>query len=332
MCNEVYEVYYNRKISNSFSKLLEPNGVLRWLFDFVRQHTDLDFLIGKNKSKEWISIYRGLSRILTITKTQNSNIIKIDGAKAYKTILPELYGEKDISYNFKIEIEDILNAVETDTKFDRYYNNKKEGYYQNILSRKYGICGDENDEFVIIDKEAVVGFSNQKEKDIAFNKIQPKYKQFQQDLSIKDSKKYGKNREKKPVGDELDFLALDKEGNILLIEYKHGKNTSGIYLSPIQIGMYYDIFTSVPRKDLENAVFEMLDQKQKIGLINPKWPTPAHIKDIIPVLIISEYNYKSSAKARFDEILSFSKKQLGSKFLNNLGMYNYTVKNGLSKW
>lgn len=261
-------MYYNRKISNSFSALIEKGGELRWLFEFVKTQDDLDFLIGKNNSKEWISVYRGLSRVLKITKTKETDIVKLDGANAYKNILPKLYGKKSTSIVFKKELEHLVNVVSKDKKFDRYYKNKKEGYYQNILSKKYGICGNKNDDFVIIDKEAVVGYLNQKEKDTAFNKIQTKYKQFQKDISEKNSKRYGKNVEKKAVGNELDFLALDKNGNILLIEYKHGTNTSGIYLSPIQIGMYYDIFTNFPRKDLENAVFEMLTQKQKIGLIS----------------------------------------------------------------
>lgn len=325
-------MYYNRKISDSFSKLIENGGELRWLFDFVKTHTELDFLIGKNNSKEWISIYRGLSRILTILKTNKPDLVKLDGATAYKNILPTLYGKKSISKDFNVELKNILDTVVVSPKFDRYYNNKKEGYYQNVLSRKYGICGSANDDFVIIDKEVVIGYLNQKKKDITFNKIQPKYKQLQRDISILNSKRYGKNIDKKAVGNELDFLALDKDGNILLIEYKHGTNTSGIYLSPIQIGMYNDIFTSFPKKDLENAVFEMLEQKQKIGLINPKWAKPKNIKDIIPVLIISEYNYKSSAKTKYDEILKFTRKQLGYKFLCNLQTYNFTLKNGLLKW
>lgn len=325
-------MYYNRKISNSLSALIESGGELRWLFDFVKKKPELDFLIGKNNSKEWISIYRGLSRILTITKNGNSNIIKIDGANSYKEIQPTLYGIKNISQNFTTEIENLLKVVEGNSKFDRYYKNKKEGYYQNILSRKYGICGDENDEFVIVDKEAVVGYLNQKEKDVVFYEIQPKFKQLQKDISLINSKRYGIDLQKKSVGNELDFLALDKEGNILLIEFKHGTNTSGIYLSPIQIGMYYDLFTKIPRKILEKAVFEMLEQKQKIGLINPDWKNPKTIKEIIPILMISEYNYKASAKQKFDETFTFSKKQLGANFLKNLVTYNFTEKYGLQQW
>ena len=323
---------YNRKISSTFSSLIEEGGEMRWLYDFVKGNNELDFLIGKNKSKEWISVYRGLSRVLTITKTEVTDIVKLEGAKAYKNILPKLYGEKSASIMFKKELEHLLSVVSKDEKFDRYYKNKKEGYYQNILSRKYGICGNKNVDFVVVDKEAVVGYLNQKEKDTEFHKFQPRYKQLQKDISLKNSKRYGKNNDKKSVGNELDFLALDKNGNILLIEYKHGTNTSGIYLSPIQIGMYYDIFNNIPRKDLEKAVFEMLIQKQKIGLICPNWVIPKKIKSIIPVLIISEYNYKSSEKTKFDEIIAFSRTKLGLDFLKSLQTFNFTETNGLMNW
>lgn len=96
--------------------------------------------------------------------------------------------------------------------------------------------------------------------------------------------------------------------------------------------MYNDIFTYFPKKELETAVFEMLEQKQKIGLINPNWKKPNCIKNIIPVLIISEFNYKSSAKTKFDEILQFTRQQLGSSYLNNIQTYNFTMINGLSNW
>ena len=291
----------------------------------------MDFLIGKNNSKEWISIYRGLTRIISVLPNNKSSIT-IDADKKYKSIMPNLYGEKSINDNFQNDIENLITQIEENRQFDRYYKNKKEGYYQNELSKKYGTLGNPNSDFVIIDKEAVIGYSNQAEKDNLLGIIQQKYKQLQREISIQNPERYGKDLGKKAIGNELDFLALDKQGNILLIEYKHGTNTSGIYLSPLQIGMYYDIFTSFPKKDLENAVFEMLEQKQKIGLINPNWNKSNTIKEIIPVLIISEFNYKSSAKEKFNEILQFTRKQHGEGFLQNLQTYNFTIKNGLLNW
>jgi hypothetical protein len=324
-------MYYNRTISKEFASLLETGSKLRWLFDFVKNHKELDFLIGKNNSKEWISVYRGLTRILTILPIDSTSVL-IDADDKYKEISPNLYGQKNLSENYQIEIEYLIAQIEQYSKFDRYYKNKKEGFYQNELSKIFGICGKPDTVFVIIDKEAVIGYSDQAEKDNLFGNIQQKYKQLQREISDLNPERYGKDLGKKAIGNELDFLALDKDGNILLIEYKHGTNTSGIYLSPLQIGLYNDIFTSFPKKELEIAVFEMLEQKQKIGLINPNWRKPNIIKSIIPVLIISEFNYKSSAKTKFDEILQFTRKQLGSNFLNNLQTFNFTMKNGLSNW
>lgn len=324
-------MYYNRTLSNSFSKLLEPNGDLRWLFHFVQKRSDLDFLIGKNNSSEWISIYRGLSRMLKISKTRKPDVIKLDADAAYKKILSGLFGQKKISENFSRELETLLIVVSDDSKFDRYYNNKKEGYFQNELSRNFGICGKSNEDFVIIDKEAVVGYADMREKNKLYGKIREKYKSLQNDISQKDAKRYGKDLDEKPIGNELDFLALDKQGNLLLIEYKHGSNTSGIYLSPLQIGMYFELFKQLSRVELEKSVFEMLEQKKKIGLINPKWNTP-NIKDIVPVLMISEYNYRSSAKIKYQEIINFIRAKEGSSFLANINTYNYTTKDGLKVW
>ena len=327
-----YEMYYNRTLSSEFSKLIEPGGKLRWLFKFVKNHNELDFLLGKNGSKQWISIYRGLTRILEINPTKDPKIIHIVADKKYKEMESELYGKKNINDNFETNIKRLVKHIENDSHFDRYYKNKKEGYYQNILSNKHGICGNPDTDFVIIDKEAVIGYKDEQENNRLLGPIQNKYKQMQKYISANNPKRYGKSLKKKAIGNELDFLALDKEGNILLIEYKHGTYTSGIYLSPLQIGLYYDIFTNFPREDLEHAIYDMLAQKKKIGLINPGWKTPTKLKEIIPVLIISEYSYRSSSKIKFDEILQLAKEINGKDFLRNLRTYNFTEKNGLSEW
>ena len=186
------------------------------------------------------------------------------------------------------------------------------------------------DDFVIIDKEAVIGYKNQSEKTKFIGPLQEKYKGLQKEISALNPKLYGRNIETKAIGNELDFLALDKDGNILLIEYKYGTNASGIYLSPLQIGMYYDIFTHFD--GLSEVVFDMLAQKQKIGLINPEWIKPPKIREIIPVLIISGYNLDSTAKTRFNEIMNITQDKLGSGFLHNLKKMNFTESTDLSNW
>lgn len=324
-------MYYNRTIKNDFANLIEPGGSLRWLYNYVKDKDCLDFLIGKSDKNQWISVYRGLSRILTINPTNEQSIVKIDAADTYKKIAPKIYGKQSISFNFRKELDQLLCVVENSPKLNRYYDNKKEGFFQNKLSRQFGICGLPTDNFVIIDKEAVIGYTNTNEKNNIYGKIRNRYKELQGVISKINPIRYGKDLGKKSIGNELDFLALDKEGNLLLIEYKHGTNTSGIYLSPLQIGMYYDLFTELNSMQLEKAVYEMLEQKKKIGLINSSWKIP-NITNIIPVLIISDYNYRSTAKEKYDEILGFVRKTKGTYFLKEIRTYNYTSANGLIQW
>jgi len=128
-------------------------------------------------------------------------------------------------------------------------------------------------------------------------------------------------------------LALDQDGNVLAIEYKHGTNTSGIYLSPLQIGLYYDIFTNYRNEypsQFEHTIFSMLVQKQMMGLINPEWRIPQELKGITPVLIISNYNRRSSAKVKFAEIIEFVRNTRNdTAFLTNLQVYSFSEDDGL---
>lgn len=40
-------MYYNRTIQEDFAKNLMVGGQLRWLFDYVKSHSDLDLLTVK---------------------------------------------------------------------------------------------------------------------------------------------------------------------------------------------------------------------------------------------------------------------------------------------
>ena len=324
-------MYYDRTISDKLAGLLEADGEMRWLYDFVRNHNELDLLIGRNKSHEWVSVYRGLSRIIRVSLKRNSKL-KFDAAKKYKTMMPELYGMKEPDENIEDKIIEMIELIRKDRKLNRYYNSMKEGYYQNVFSRSYGICGKPDSDFVIVDKEAVIGYESQAEKDGLFGKIRYKFKHLQRDISLQNPKLYGKNLEKRAIGNELDFIALDKDGNLLLIEFKDGSSTAGIYLSPLQIGLYYEIFTSFSKKEIESSVFKMLDQKQKIGLIHPEWKVPSRIRELIPVLIISNLKPRSSARKRFDEVMKISRSHFGPDFLVNLEIYEYNTDDGLKHW
>lgn len=323
-------MYYDRTLSNDFASNLEPGGKLRWLFEFVKNNDDLDFLIGRNVQKEWISVYRGLTRIFSINSTLNTHKTNIDGATKYKQISPNLYASREVEEICQNDLRIILEYLREDKK-DRNYNNKKEGFYQNAFSRTYGIAGTSEAELVIVDKEAVIGYKDLKEKENKFiNAHQKGFKNLQSLISIKDPERYGSDLFSKSLGNELDFIALNKNGDILLIEFKHGTNTSGIYLSPLQIGLYYDIFAGF-EGDLKGTIESMFEQKQKIGLIPEKWEFSGFSGKILPILVVSEFSRKSAGRQRFHEIMEICRNEKGPNFLAEIEMYNYLPKTGLTK-
>lgn len=113
-------MYYNRTITDNFAKKIMAGGQLHWLYEFVKCRSDLDFLIGKNNKDEWISVCRGLTRIMSIHPTRNTELISIDAAPCYKEIAPELFGKKDVSSISGESIELIIKHLKAKEAAKRY--------------------------------------------------------------------------------------------------------------------------------------------------------------------------------------------------------------------
>ena len=50
------------------------------------------------------------------------------------------------------------------------------------------------------------------------------------------------------------------------------------------------------------------------------------------MLIISEYNDRSSAKIKYQEVVDFVRAKKGVSFLASIKTFNYTTKNGIKAW
>lgn len=293
-------MYYNRTISNEFANELSK-GQFKWLIPYVKEHDDLDILIGKNNGKEYCSVYRGTSRIAYISRTARGHF-KVEAADSYEMICPRLYSldgfnEKNLEY--------LRSSVESQSKFDRYYNNRKEGYYQNMLQRRYGIMASAESDMLILDKEIVIGYADEREKQKIFSPNRERYLSVKSDLKRSNPKLFGEPSESECMGGELDLMALDRDGYIHLMEIKDGSNTSGIYMSPFQIGLYKRIFDMI---DITDSVGSLIRQKQELGLLPRDWTIPAIRKEIIPELIICAPKSRSqSYPSRYNMVVDYIK-------------------------
>jgi hypothetical protein len=323
------DIYYYRTLTNPLFKLLEKGGELKWLVNYVKANNDFDFLTGSNKGASWISLYRGLSRFISVRNGLSSDKINVTGAAAYTKLSPGLYNKQNNPMDFLNELEILKRKVvgHPEKKFERHFDNKKEGYYQTKFSRKYGIEASATSEFLVIDKEAVIGYQSQKIKEEYEYDIIGHYRKFHRRLSKDNSARFGKNLGNKSLGTELDFLAIDKDGDILLIEFKHYSGKA--YLAPIQLAVYYELFKKYQhdkKRNLLLAVQDNLEQKVELGLL-PNWRVNNWNQRLKPWIVISQFDIeRGTAFSKMKEIIheyGIKQKLLSTDFLRELKIFTF---------
>lgn len=265
--------YYNRVMSATFEGIIKSK--YSWLIKFVKRHPDLDFQTGfdQKSSKSWLSVYRGTGRILQIiyTDTSRSGKEKIDAADAYKCLAPSLF-QKDGKLDEKV-FEAYLRSISDNPKFERYYKDskgdRKEGYYQTLIARRYTFENTCDDDFVIFDKELVIGFQDDGIKKTWNKEIIDAQKDAIKTLRHESHERLPEDI--KPDYGEFDFMGLTWEGDLVIMELKKEGSDTKSSLSPIQIAYYDKQFDKLLKEDTGNQLYEvireMIQQKQKMGLI-----------------------------------------------------------------
>jgi hypothetical protein len=322
-------MYYRRVISEPLKALIMPDGKLYWLFSLVKSRADLNFLLGKTDGRGWIGVYRGLSKLLEISLQRGE--VQLSSHKKYCDLAQQnglsVYGTRATSdLAFKADFLKLVECVHKEPEFAQHYDNKREGFFQNMFSRQFGILADGCEKFAIVDKEAVIGYRNGAKARI-FEPRQSMFRCIHKHLSETNPTSYGATLDEKALGGKLDFLAVERDGTTLLVEMKHGPNTKGIYLSPIQIGLYYSIFGEYIRRygdDYVRDVGDMIRQKVEIGLISGDWSRVKPNGEIVPVLVIADYKERGAGFKQLKEVRTICRERLGDEsFLSNLIVYTY---------
>ena len=290
--------YYNRTMSDELIKHIQDE--LPWLIDFVKSKKCLDFQTGRDPkaNRSWFSIYRGTSRILSVKCSRNGRLI-YDAAESYKELMPKGFLEKPAQEDF----ETYLTKINESGLFDKWYrdqkDNRNEGYYQTLIGRRYTFELKPSDNFVIIDKEMVIGFMSQDSKDDWNNEIREKLRgKIDQYRKAYKEKYTGRLPEEiKDHYGEFDFLALDKAGNLIIMELKQN-DPQKTALSPFQTAYYQMQLEKLIKEDAEfyENIRKMLEQKMELGLIDKCFKIPEKLTGkIIPCVIVGE-EYDSKGK------------------------------------
>ena len=259
-------VYYNRVLSDRMIDTIRDPKYF-WIIDYVKQHPELDFQTGSNAKGTWFSVYRGTGRVLSILPNRS-----LSAADAYKNILPEFYTEDNITPD---NFDKLLSKISINGKLGRYYINdkgvKKEGYYQGLIGRRYtiGNMNKDNDKFIIIDKEFVIGFNNKTDKSSWNEPIENEISELINAVRTKCCDETLPQNIACSYG-EFDFLGLTWDGDIIIMELKQDDPVK-TYLSPLQIAYYNKQLNKLKdelKEKLYQIIKEMIEQKKDLGILN----------------------------------------------------------------
>jgi hypothetical protein len=111
---------------------------------------------------------------------------------------------------------------------------------------------------------------------------------------------------RKPMGNELDVLALDDLGRLLCIEVKPVDETAGIAWAVAQVALYAGLFARWLAGDPEQArrsLGSMAAQRHDLGLLDARWSTiPTPPSAVVPVVAIGPGIRSPEALPRLGEI------------------------------
>ncbi len=220
-------MYYDRTVSKCLLDELRPNGAFGFLAQLPRTWhlTDLQLRAYPGKPGCWATLYVGLTKVLDVH--ERNGVFRLAG-KAGDRAWDPAWKEGHSADWFRNQpgvvayVRGALGQVA-----ERFTN---EGAVQTML------CTRASQFFSVIDREAVVGFENTAARTAIYHAEQ---------APLMDACKAEPTSpwfKPKPFGGELDLLAADNDGRILVIEIKPASATSGIGWAPLQATFYTRLF------------------------------------------------------------------------------------------
>jgi len=290
-------VFVDQIRNTRFSELIATTSVIG-----SDDEQAIDWQIRENSQ---LMAYHGTTRLLAIRHDATAGRFAVSAAPAYS----DAAGYSDLMrYHTSDEIEPMVSLINEYLQSavgladSRYYRNRAEGYWQNRICHRFGRGYRTGDPWCVIDREAVIGFDSQREKDAIFSPLRATYQAVKDELQRANPATWGNGGA--ALGDECDLLALSPDGQLLCIELKHGANASGIYWGGLQAAVYRDLFAASLDGVLP-GIRALASQKVALKLLPEE--ALAMIPDsgfqgVASMLIISEPNQRSACWQRLADV------------------------------
>ena len=309
---------YERVLNERLLPSLLPGGAFAFLI--AERPVDDPFALDiQLRERNKIMFYHGTTRLLTVQLRIGAN-----GEVEARAHAATAYGENEgckepfralmkwwavgEAAAFRAALRAYLPAAVAAADF-RYYRNQQEGYWQNRLCLRYGRQWTPQDEWLIIDRECVIGFNNADEQKRFYERTRQAYQGVKDRLQNGDKGAWGEP-DGQAFGGELDLLAINRSGDLATIELKHGDDASGLYWAPLQVGVYRDAFEAI-LSSIRPGIQELVRQKITLGLL----PEAARVrldasglKRVEPIVAVAEPMERSACWPKMGQVIAAMEK------------------------
>lgn len=300
------DIYFDRRVPERLINALAPDGEFHELVPAPNdERGPLDLhLRGLGGDEGHATLYLGLTRVIDL-HTDTRGLFRLTGqpGSRSKSVFKPIYEQffdahwtrwqspRDLAESSAGRHEYLKRAIDIAEK--RYL--AKEGQLQASLSSW-------PDTALLIDRESVIGFGDAKTKERHFeDALEPVKKagvslrtggHAWADVEIEAAGGSGTTSNRiKRFGGELDALAVDPHGRLLIIEAKHGSDTAGLGWTPAQVAIYLRLFRAWAEHDPDHAhvvLSGMIEQRVRIGLAGSSPASVAMPLELVPTIIVGD--------------------------------------------
>lgn len=266
-------VYYDRTASDELRHELQPNGAFGYLVDFVNKHhlADIQFRSYPHTSACRATLYVGLTKVLDVHERHGA--FWLQGKVSDPSWDPAWSGKHPASWFTRYPVAGYVDGA-VRAVADQF---TKEGAVQAML------CTRAANLLTVVDREAVVGFVDDATRQAIYAELQdPLTNACTPTPSLPWFVP-------KRFGGELDLLAIDDAGRVLIVEIKPGSATSGITWAPIQATFYARLFRRWAAEAGSQAlqiINAMVQQRVELGLSRVSSAPLVEPLEFVPIVAI----------------------------------------------
>jgi hypothetical protein len=278
-------IWYDRTIPDEFRAELSPGGRFERLVRFARGRGLADVQLRATGSLSWATIYCGLTNVLHL-EYRKTRGYRLRADNRHMDANRDGPPEGILGWTTWSRADQLMAgwpAIET------YMTGLFKGVAERFINEgavQAMLCANGGESYQVIDREAVFGFRDTAERERVHTALRTPLLDA---LDVPTPEDWW--RPPANLGGELDVLAVDARGRLLVMEVKPAHTLTGITWAPLQVTFYARLFrhwSEAVGEEAAEILNRMLRQRIAIGLEEESSISLSYPLEIVPVVAIQD--------------------------------------------